>query len=985
MFGGEGPRFFGLAPGVDFPRALVMGLKARTAAHSPEMLGRVTLYLNTTRMMRRVTSIFAEEGACVLPRLRLITELSTDVVIPGLASPVPALRRHLQLTVLISRFLDQEPGIAPRAAIADLAASLASLMGEIQGEGVAPERVMTLDVAEFSEHWQRTRDFLSIIAPLFTDLSEPGIEGHQRQTAEHIAARWAEAPPKDPVIIAGSTGSRGTTALLMRAVARLPQGAVILPGVDFDMPKAIWDRLDDALTSEDHPQYRFRKLADQSGISATEIMPWIAAEPPSPDRNKVISLALRPAPVTDQWLVEGQDLPLLPQALQDVSLIEAPDPRTEALAIALVLRKAAEDGTRAALISPDRILTRQVSAALARWGILPDDSAGIPLNQSAPGRLLRHVARLFCQRLTADQLLVLLKHPLTASSMNRGEHLLLTRELELRLREKGPAFPVGSDLIAWASVQPQAAALGWATALAGVVDALSAQGHLPLKDHVARLRLLSERLARGPAPEGTGGLWDQAAGREALAFLDELEAEADHGGEVSATEFRDLLETLISAREVRDAPVVHPRISIWGTIEARVQGAELVILGGLNDGVWPPLPAQDPWLNRKMRQQAGLLLPERRIGLSAHDFQQAIAAERVFVTRALRNAEAETVPSRWLNRLTNLLSGLNDRKGPDALKEMRKRGQMWLEQAALLDRPEPTDDPGLLPAPRPAPAPPVSSRPSTLSLTRIETLIRDPYSIFADKILRLSPLPPLKQVPDARDRGTVIHKVLERFVRERPEQETPDNARRRLMELTDEVLVDQVPWPASRILWKARIARAADHFLAIDQRSGGVTVVLEERGELLLGELDFKIVGIPDRIDMLEDGTLHLMDYKTGSPPSVKQSESYAKQLHLAALLASQGGFKTLGPTEVSRITYVGLGGEGKEVSHVITDDVQAATLRGVRNLLSKYRNSAQGYASRRAVFSETFPGDFDHLARYGEWEMTDAPVHFRVGPEDDA
>lgn len=984
MFSGSGPRFFGLAPGVDFPRALVTGLKARCSMESPEAIGRVTVYLNTTRMMRRVRSIFAEDGAAIMPRLRLLTELGQDFIVPNISAPVPALRRHLQLTVLISRFLDQEPDIAPRAAIADLAESLAALMGEMQGEGVTPEAMMSLDVAEFSEHWQRTKDFVSIIAPLFADRSEPDKEGHLRQIVDHIVHRWSVAPPRDPVIIAGSTGSRGTTALMMQAVARLPQGAVVLPGVDFDMPEAIWEKLDDALTSEDHPQYRFRKLADQAGLLPSSITPWVADEPPCKDRNRVVSLALRPAPVTDQWLVEGQTLPDISTALQDVSLIEAPDPRAEALAIALVLRKAAQDGTRAALISPDRILTRQVTAALARWGILPDDSAGIPLNQSAPGRYLRHVARLFTQRLSADQLLVLLKHPLTASSMNRGEHLLLTRELELRLRDKGPVFPCGADLIEWASVQPLASAVGWATALAGVVDELAPIGHLPLSDHVARLRRLAERLARGPVTEGTGELWEEAAGREAKAFLDELEAEAAHGGLLSASEFRDLLETLISAREVRDARLAHPKISIWGTIEARVQGADLVVLGGLNDGVWPALPAQDPWLNRKMRQQAGLLLPERRIGLSAHDFQQAIAAPVVVLSRALRSSEAETVPSRWLNRLTNLLSGLPERSGQKALEEIRARGQFWIDQAATLDRPRPLQDQGLLPAVRPAPAPPISARPRALSLTRIEALIRDPYSIFADKVLRLRPLRPLKQEPDARDRGTVIHKVLERFVRERPKQETTDEAKLRLFSLMDVVLAEEVPWPAARILWKARIARAADHFLAIDRRAGAETVVLEEKGELYLEALDFRLFGTPDRIDMLEDGSLHLMDYKTGSPPTDKQIKSFSKQLHLAALLASSGGFKSLGPKNVSQITYVGLSGEGKEAAHPITEDVLAETHRGLLQLLSHYQDAAQGYVSRRAVFSESFPGDFDHLARFGEWEMTDAPVHFRVGPKEE-
>jgi double-strand break repair protein AddB len=984
MFAPDGPRLLGLPPGVDFPHALVQGLKSRLADAPPEAMGRVTLYLNTTRMMRRVRDILAEDGARILPRLRLVTDLGAEVIVPGLAVPVPALRRQLQLTVLISRLLTAEPGLAPRAAIADLAESLAALMGEMQGEGVSPDSLAQLDVADFSEHWQRTRAFLAIIAPLFGDISEPDAEGHQRLLVEYLARRWAAAPPADPVIVAGSTGSRGTTALLMQAVARLPQGAVVLPGVDFDMPATVWDRLDDALTSEDHPQFRFRKLADAMGIHPGQIARWSDARPPAPRRNAVLSLALRPAPVTDQWLTEGQHLPDLPDAMADVTLIEAADPRTEAMAVALILRDAAGNGRRAALISPDRVLTRQVAAALARWGIIPDDSAGVPLNQSAPGRFLRHIARMFCQRLTADQLLVLLKHPLTASSMNRGEHLLLTRELELRLRDKGPAFPTGSDLLEWAGVQKHPMATGWAASIAGAVDGLEGGGRMPLAAHVARLRLVAELLARGPAAEGSGGLWDQAAGREAAAFLADLAAEAAHGSDsMTAAEFRDLFDGLISARQVRDAPVVHPLISIWGTIEARVQGADLVILGGLNDGIWPALPAQDPWLNRKMRHQAGLLLPERRIGLAAHDFQQAIAAPRVVISRALRNAEAETVPSRWLNRLTYLLAGLPARQGPEALAGMRARGAEWLARAGAMDRPREGLDPGLSPARRPAPCPPVAARPDALSLTRIETLIRDPYAIYADKILRLRPLKPLRQAPDARDRGTVVHHVLERFVRERPAGETPAEARRRLMALTAAELAEQVPWPAARIQWKARMERAADHFLAVDQRAGEATVVLEEQGELILPGLGFRLYGTPDRIDVLPDGRLHLIDYKTGTAPTAKQIESFSKQLHLAALLAEEGAFGALGPAEVARITYVGLGGDGGETVAEITPAVQEATRKGLDRLLRPYQGRGQGYTSRRAVFTEHFGGDYDHLARFGEWEMTDLPLHEPVGEKD--
>lgn len=976
------PGIFALPPGADFPAHLALGLTERLADQPPEALARVTVYLNTARMRRRVTELFTAQGARFLPRLRLVTDLTLE---PGLALPaaIPPLRLRLELAKLIAGLLDAQPELAPRAALYDLADSLAALIDEMQGEGVSPQAIAALDVSNHSKHWERTQTFLSIIAPLFTDTLNQ--ESRQRLAVARLADRWAVAPPQDPVLVAGSTASRGTTALFMQAVARLPQGALVLPGYDFETPAAVWSAMDDALTAEDHPQYRFRRLMDLLAVSPADIQPWRDAKAPNPDRNRLISLSLRPAPVTDQWLIEGPKLPLLPKTTQDITLIEAPTPRAEALAIALILREAAETGTKAALISPDRNLTRQVTAALDRWSILPDDSAGRPLALSAPGRFLRHVAGLMGEKLTADRLLTLLKHPLTASSGDRGRHLLFTRHLELKLRRHGPSFPTGADLIAWAQTRPDEGIQDWASFLAQALDGLDSIATRPLSDHVRQHRALAETLARGPVAVGTGGLWDKPAGIAALALMDNLAAEAPHGGSFSAPAYRDLFGALVNKGEVRESVQAHPNIMIWGTLEARVQGAELVILGGLNDSVWPKLPEPDPWLNRSMRKNVALLLPERQIGLSAHDYQQAIAAPRVVLTRATRNAEAETVPSRWVNRLMNLMEGLPQLDGPTALAQMRARGATWLAMAHALERPTATmqADPRLKPARRPAPRPPVAARPDRLSLTNIARLIRDPYAIYARHVLKLYPLDPLHAAPDPRDRGMVVHEVLERFVRTRPEAEQRAQARRRLLDIAATVLAEQTPFPAARILWLSRLDRAADHFLTQDARHGGTPLVVETKGTVLLAPLPFTLYGTPDRIDRLPDGRLQMIDYKTGSPPSEAQQRAYEKQLLLAAAMAERGGFADLGPSEVAKISYIGLGAGEKAVETDMTSDLLAQEWDRLITLISRYQTRATGYTARRALFLTSFAGDYDHLSRFGEWQMSDRAEAETVGPEE--
>ena len=974
-------KVFGLPPGVDFATQLVLGLVERLLGQPPEAMAQVTLYLNSQRMRRRVTEVFVQAGASFLPRIYVLSELAQHPILADLPRPASTLRRQLDLARLIDGLLQAQPDLAPRAALFDLARSLGLLLDEMQDEGVAAETISGLDVSGHSEHWARTQAFLRIVAPLMANSDGPA---RHRIASERLAARWTANPPQGPVIIAGSTGSRGPVALLMRAVVGLPQGMLVLPGYDSDLPESVWAQMEDALTAEDHPQYRFRRLMDTLDLAPSAIQPWRQVKPVDPNRNRLISLSLRPAPVTDQWLVEGQDLPDLADATRDMTLLQAANPRAEALALALILRRAVSRGQKAALVTPDRNLARRVQAQLDRWGILPDDSAGMPLALSAPGRLLRHAARAFEAPLTADVLMTLLKHPLAGSGGDRGIHLKLTRDLELDLRRKGPAFPNATALMAWANARKEPEAVLWGQALAQVLDLIASPPGATLEAHFARHLATTEALARGTASEGAGELWAREPGIAARKLTDMLARETDHAGSLSTADYRILFDGLIAREEVRSPVTGHPLVAFHGPREAREIEADLIILAGLNEGTWPAASDPDPWLNRKMRKDSGLLLPERQIGLSAHDYQQAVAAPKVILSRALRDAEAETVPARWLNRLCNLMAGLPTRRGPEALKAMKARGQVWLQQCEALEQPDAVQDDALTPAKRPQPRPPVAARPKELSLTRIRTLIRDPYAIYAQYILKLRPLDPLRPQPDPRDRGTALHRILERFVRERPGDEAKDAARTRLLHIGADVLAEETPFPSARALWHARLERAADHFLHQDQKLGGRTLQIEKRGATKVDGTDFTLYGTPDRIDVLPDDRLHLIDYKTGSPPTKAQQTVFELQLHLAAAMAERGGF-TPHPMEVALISYIGLGTSEKvEQAPLTPAEINAVWDRFVA-LIQAYEDPKTGYTSRRAVFDMRYPGDYDHLARFGEWDMTDRAQPFPVGQDDPA
>ncbi len=969
------PRLFALPPGVDFPRELAAGLLKDMQGQPPEALARVTLYLNSGRMLRRVRNAFLLAGAHYLPCLRLISDLGRDPL-AGLAMAVSPLQRKLELARLVAKMAEAEPGFDSENSHFALAESLNTLMAEMQTEAVHPDDLEQIEIAEtHAEHWQKSLKFIRIVARYFNEDAALDAQARQRRAVEDITARWAAAPPKDPVIVAGSTGSHGATAAFIRAVLGLENGSVVLPGFDWQMTDAAWNSLHAGrFPIEDHPQYRYFALVKALGLAPSDIRKWGGREDPQPARNRVISLALRPAPVTDQWRVEGAGLGDLNDACKDMTLIEAKDPRQEALAVALVLREAAERGKTAALVTPDRLLARRVSVALDRWDIIPDDSAGQPLQQTAPGRLLRHVARFSGRRLGLADLLILLKHPLTATGAGaerRGLHLKLTRDLELQLRRKGPAFPQPEDLRKWAIGKEERQP--WANWVGDLIGRLSQVTTLPLSACVEGHVGLSEAIAAGTGGDvAQSGLWRVTGGRECRSLMEELHREARHGADMSPAAYADLINRHLQSSLVRTISGVHPLISIRGTLEARAQDADLVICGGLNEGSWPEGAAPDPWMSREMRQQAGLLLPERRIGLSAHDFQQAVAAPEIVLSRARRDAEAATVPSRWLNRLTNLIRGLPDQNGRVAHERMIARGERWLHLAETLERPRQD----LPPARRPSPRPPVGARPRDLSVTQVQTLIRDPYAIYACKVLRLHPLESLRPEPDPRLRGQILHSIVERFVRERPGTEEPEAAQARLLKVADDILQADLPWPSAQRIWRARIAAIARKFCMdeAERLARATPAVIEKKGSVQLQGVNFRLSAKPDRLDILQDGRVRIYDYKTGRPPSQATILNFDKQMLLEAAMVERGAFGDLGPREVAGMTYIQLGGEGMTRDVKEEGETPEAAWTRFTRLVARYLSPSQGFTARRAMQKSGDKSDYDQLSRYGEWNITDQP-----------
>ncbi|MBN9530644.1 MAG: double-strand break repair protein AddB [Alphaproteobacteria bacterium] len=965
--------------GRPFVDRLAAGLLARHG-DDPLAFARVTVLLPTRRAVRSLREAFlrvADGRALILPRLTPLGDVDEDeltlTAAPGdaaldLAPAMAELRRQLLLT----RLLLGRPDLVPQPAhAARLARDLAGLLDEVETEGLDLARLDRLVPDEFAGHWQETLTFLAIIRETWPTLlaAEGALDPVDRRNRliAALAARWAAQPPPDPVYAAGSTGSIPATAALLAIIARAPRGEVVLPGFDPDFPAAALAALRD---DPCHPQAGMQRLLDRLGVGRDEVVAWQGEAGESP-RARLLNEALAPASETHRW---RELAPVPAAALAGLSRLEAAGPREEATAIALMLREALETaGQTAALITPDRALARRVAAELRRWDVTIDDSAGRPLAHSPPGLFLRLLIEACAEDLAPVPLLALLKHPLTAAGLDRAACRRLARRLERKvLRGPRPAPGIHGLRVAVARLGDEAELPAFVdrleAALKPLLD-LMALAAPPLKQLVEATTAAAEALAGEAGEKGEARLWAGDAGEALSGFLQELGEAADVLPELPGLSWPPLLTELLSRQMVRPRQGAHPRLAIYGLLEARLQQADLLILGGLNEGTWPPEAEVDPWLSRPMRARFGLPPLERRVGLTAHDFVQAAAAGRVVLSRAIKVGGTPTVPSRWLARLETRLADAARWKAT-----LLAEPPAWVE---ALDRPA-----AVAASPPPRPRPPLAARPRELSVTRIETLRRDPYAIFAEYILKLRALRPLDEDAGAAERGTRIHKALDDWARAHPGDALPADALPRLIAAGEEALADIVDRPTVRAFWLPRFRRIAAWFLEFERgrRQHARTLATELKGTVTIAAPagPFVLKGTADRIDRLADGRLSIVDYKTGRVPSVKEVESFlAPQLPLEAAMARRGAFPGIAPADVAELLYVRMTGgdppgEALPVQRTrepidVTALAEEAFAR-CEALIAEYDAEATAYLSRPIPELVKAVGDYDHLARVAEW-----------------
>jgi ATP-dependent helicase/nuclease subunit B len=955
---------FTIAPSAPFADTLAHGL-IRQLGDGPLALADAVIYLPTRRAQRTFGDAFARVlgGAALLPEFKALGDVDEDEFLfeenaLELPPAVTPMRRMLLLATMIQRWHATRGataiGFAQAAALAD---GLAQVMDEVETQRVSLATLKSLVPGTLARHFELVGEFLGLLDSEWPKIlaAEGKISPAERRNKalQGLAERLIQR--QGSIVAAGSTGSIPATASLLKAIAHLPNGAVVLPGLDRSLDDESWNDLDPG-----HPQFGLKQLLLRIGVERAAVRDWGSTG--DAKRERVLREVLRPAPTTDSWraIADSKQQRDIAEGIDRLSLIEAADPVEEATAIALVLREALETpGKTATLVTPDRTLARRVASELGRWDVKVDDSAGRPLAHTPPGTFLCLLAEAAESKFAPVQLLALLKHPLaTLDRANVAGFRGTVRALDRALR--GPRPNAGVAGIA--AALRKNASQGLQDWFDGVSGALRPIETAFAKPNAAISELLSAHLLSAENLAG-GALWVAEAGDVAGRFIEELTDAVSGLPAVDPGVYAPLFRKLALTKAVRLNRSGHPRVAILGPLEARLQSFDTIVLGGLNEGTWPRAVGADPWFSRPMRKVMGFEQPERSIGQAAHDFATLACGSRVVLTRAMKVDGVPTVASRWLQRLDQLARGLGLR---DVDKDVLRPNTDYLALARQLD------DAGAIRAEkRPAPRPPLAARPKSLSVTEIEKWVRDPYAIYARRVLDLKGLDPLDAVVGPLERGNTVHHALERFANEVPDP-LGDDALARLVTIAEEVFEEEGIPAAVLALWRPRFANAAGWFM---EEERALRAAREKSLTEIQGKWDvtpeFALRGVADRIDLLRTGGAAILDYKTGRPPRPKQIKAFlAPQLLLEAEMLRQGGFECP-PCKANALLYVWLNG-GRDRGAIEEVDIHLVpeAVERLKRYIALFAQDATPYLPRLRPIKVDIVGDYDHLARVREWSL---------------
>ena len=978
--------------GRPFASDLASGIRGLVT--SPEDLADAIILLPSRRLAQALRVAFLRDGggrAELLPTMAPIGDLEEDaaeLAIAGwdrddLPPVIPSLERKLMLARKLA-----DPSRSMTETLS-LAGALSDFLDQAQTAGCDMSRLADLvQEADLASHWQKLLSLLGLLMQWWPlELQRIGKSDPVLWRDAAIRARaeaWGDQPPKGLVIIAGSTGSLPATRVLMQSVLQLERGHIVLPGLDSGMPDDDWGGLTGGKdeTAICHPQYQLAQLLDAIGISHDAIPPWPASVRDGPDtgvkpRLDLLREVFRPASQTGEWQKIPDRGVISRKGLSGMALLDCYDHREEAEVIALAMREALETpGRTAALVTADRVLARMVSGELSRWGVLVDDSAGTSLADTGAAQFLRLILDAWMEGFSPRPLLALLQHPLAASGMAKPDFRQKVRQID-RLLLRGPRPEGGLDGL-----------LEKAKALDGdlarfvrmhVIDPL--RPLTELEDHetigLAPIGLARCADALGKSAENLAALpdnplaaWQGQSGMRVARFLQHLATGGDAAGvEVTLAEMPAAITALMRGETIYPDRIDHPRLAIMGMVEARMHTADLMIMGGMNEGTSPPHAPGDPWMSNAMRVEFGLPPAHWRVGPAAHDAYMVMAMPDVLITRSARLDGAPTEMSRWLRRLDAVLDVARlDR--PDAARYQRIARTMNAATGPVC------------PAPCPEPVLDQATRPRRFSATELDTLQKDPYAIYARKVLGLKALDPLDQPPSAADRGSFIHDALKVFTQRFPDGPMPENALRQLLaDGRDELeKLPRNPWVEK--FWWPQFEAIARWFVAMEKsrEDGIIERHAEIRGEMELPGLTapYTLTARADRIDVLPGGYARIIDYKTGLVPGRSAvNGGRALQLIVEAVLAQGGHFNGIDDAlNIAALEYWKLTGKDREPGKPEDRTPDQAMLAdagdGLTRLLHQFDQDTEPYPPEPFASEANPYSDYRHLARVGEWRLNE-------------
>lgn len=929
------------------------------------------------------------QDGLLMPRLVTIGDLDLDEALGSLLDPLDAeaippavdpTRRWLAIADILREELgDKAPS---SVGLLRLAREMARTMDRVLAEDIAPDQLVgepILDMlGSLSEHWIKSLHlFLGVQDRWIKNLEqreEVDVATRRNLLFAHAARQWRAAPPAGPVVAAGITSAAPALARLLRTIADLPDGSVILPDLDLSLSDEAWEELGraghspepggevfgnrDALT---HPQYHLKLLLNRMGIAREEVRPWHrrGLTAANPDRSHAISSLFLPPKASQSWV----DLPAAKRRLSGVRLIATDTVEEEAQTVALLVRQAIEQPSkRVAVITPDRSLAARIVQHLSRWNIVADDTAGRPLAITPAGRLLLLLAELVSDRIAPVALIATLSHPLVKQGEERAAWLAAVRTFERALRGPAPASGFGP----LREAASRAGLKDWWGDVEPVLQSLT------IDDAEIAIASAIDILAEAAETLADQAIWAREDGRALSSLVEDLRLQARQlDSRIEVKDLAGALREMMQEIAVRPPYGGHPRVAVYGLLEARGARADLIICCGLNEDSWPQNTKPDALLAPGILRRLGVPGAEFRVGLAAHDLASALGAPEVVLSRARRGTEGPTIPSRFLLRVEALLGELAAGHEEQAIPSL----------VPLLDRAGESAEP--YPQPRPNPSSDLRNVP--IKVTALDRLLGDPYQFYASEILQLRSLEALAADPftDPRLRGTLAHDILEAWHKARAADPGVS-----IIELADQHLRESNAHPLLWGLWRPRLLAALERFagwVAEAEREERHVLAVECEGSM---EVDgVRIYGRADRIDQLADSGLVVVDYKTGQPPSAKQVEAgFALQLGTLALIARDGAFKTAtGELKglATRFEYWSMARSrqgdfgyidqplkvGRKISGLAPEDFLPHHEAMLNEAISRFIKGADPFTAKE---NPAYPGytEYDQLMRLEEWAI---------------